>query len=292
MQLSKPLFWLLTALWFAAGAWWYSKSECSSCNAPSVGTTTEKISLPGFSVADGNWNLSSANNLRFGKSGNIPVLGNDISLLIDSLALYAKMNPTKKITVTGHYTAEEKNGTSFENLGLARADELKKILISRGITDKNILTDSKLDDSLTYSPADTLVGGITMAINNEAAAAPVATKPVEDLFEPRNVYFNTGKNSLNVDADLKNYLEKANKYLQSHTDKKLMVTGHTDNVGDAAKNMELSANRAAFVKEALTKEGIAGTRIESTGKGPAEPIADNNTAEGKAKNRRVSIQIQ
>ncbi len=290
MQLSKPLFWLLTVLWFAAGAWWYSTSECSSCastkEAPPSVSVQKK--LPTFSVTDGNWNLSSSNNLRFGKSENVPVLDADIAKLIDSLALYAKKNPSKTITVTGHYTADEKNGTNFANLGMARAEEIKKILISKGIADKNILTNAKLDDTLSFSPADTLVGGITMLINDNA----ITDKPLEDLFEPRNVYFNTGKNSLNINADLKNYLEKANKYLQTHTDKKLMVIGHTDNVGDANKNMELSANRAAFVKEALAKEGTPSSRIESAGKGQTAPIADNNTAEGKAKNRRVSIQIQ
>jgi OmpA-OmpF porin, OOP family len=285
MRLTKPLFWLVTLIWFALSIWWYSRSNCSNCNSPSVAqveTPTTSLNLPGFSVSDGNWNVQSANNLRFGKSGNTPVLGADITTLMDSLVVYAKANPTKKITVTGHYDPDEKNKTLFDNLGLARADAIKKILISKGINASNILTDSRLDAVLSFSPADTLVGGITIAIS---------TKPM-GLFDPRTVYFNTGKNTLNVDAELKDYLAKAAAYLKEHTDKKLMVTGHTDNVGDPARNVTLSANRAAFVKDELVKQGMIDASIETEGKGMADPIADNNTADGKAKNRRVTIQLK
>jgi OmpA-OmpF porin, OOP family len=285
MRLTKPLLWLLTLLWFALGIWWYSSSNCTNCVTETITNTASN--LPGFSVSDGNWNLQSSNNLRFGKSGNTPILGADITSLMDSLVLYAKANPSKKIIVTGHYTTDEKNGTAFDNLGFARADALKQILVSKGINATNIITESRLDAVLNFSPADTLVGGISMAFANEQ----IPTKPM-GLFDPRTVYFNTGKNTLNVDAELKDYLAKATKYLKENTDKKLMVTGHTDNVGDPAKNVTLSANRAAFVKSELVKQGMEEASIETEGKGMADPIADNNTAKGKAKNRRVTIQLK
>jgi OmpA-OmpF porin, OOP family len=288
MRLSKPLFWLLTLLWFAAGIWWYSTSICTTC-ATTPAANVANTNLPGFAVADSSWNLSTADNLRFGKSANAPVLGTVMPSILDSLSVYAKNHPNKTITVTGHYTADEKNATTFQNLGLARADELKKLLIAKGVNEKNIFTESKMDDVLTFNPADTLVGGITMVINS--ANTPVAAVK-EDLFQPRTIYFNTSQSTLKVDAALKDYLQKANAYLQTHPDKKLIVTGHTDNVGKPEVNVELSAGRAAFVKAQLTKQGIANDRMQSSGKGMTEPIADNNTADGKAKNRRVTIQLQ
>jgi OmpA-OmpF porin, OOP family len=298
MRLTKPLLWLITLLWFALGIWWYSSSSCASCAAgatASTETSSDVSNLPGFSVSDGAWNISSRNNLRFGKSGFSPVLGSDISTLMDSLVFYGKANPNKKITVTGYYNATETNTSTFENLGLARAEELKKVLVSKGLKATNIYAESKKDESLIYSPADTLVGGISMMIMDTVPlqAKPVVKAPVkEDLFAPRTVYFNTGENTLNVDADLKDYLEKANQYLKTHSSKTLLVTGHTDNVGDPERNVTLSANRAIFVKTELTKQGIAAASISTQGKGMAEPIADNNTKEGKAKNRRVTIQIK
>jgi OmpA-OmpF porin, OOP family len=290
MRLSKPLFWLITLLWFVAGTWWYgSCSKCSTCADAALPTPPAVAqTFPGFAVADSGWNLSTADNLRFGKSGSVPVLGTDIYKTLDSLSVYAKEHPNKTITVTGHYKADEANSSSFENLGLARADEMKKWLVSKGVSENNITTQSRLDDGLVFNAADTLIGGISMVINNGAAPAPLK----EDLFAPRTVYFNTGKNTLNVDAELKNYLQQANTYLQSHPDKKLLVTGYTDNVGDPDKNKQLSAGRAAFVKSELVKQGLTNERMESSGKGMAEPAADNTTAEGRAKNRRVTIQLQ
>ncbi len=72
---------------------------------------------------------------------------------------------------------------------------------------------------------------------------------------------------------------------------KLLIDGHTDNVGSAASNMKLSASRANAVKLYLTDRGIDASRITATGYGLTKPIADNKTAEGRQKNRRVEFTI-
>lgn len=70
---------------------------------------------------------------------------------------------------------------------------------------------------------------------------------------------------------------------------KVGVYGHTDNVGNPASNQALSEERARAVKNYLESKGIAAKRIEAKGYGQTQPIADNNTAAGKAQNRRVQI---
>jgi OmpA-OmpF porin, OOP family len=70
---------------------------------------------------------------------------------------------------------------------------------------------------------------------------------------------------------------------------KISIEGHTDNVGNAAANKTLSANRAKAVMDALVTKGIDKTRMSYTGWGQEKPVADNNTEEGKTKNRRVEI---
>lgn len=67
------------------------------------------------------------------------------------------------------------------------------------------------------------------------------------------------------------------------------VVGHTDNVGSDAVNNPLSVNRAAATRDYLVSRGVASNRIAIDGRGAREPIADNATAAGKAKNRRVEI---
>lgn len=72
----------------------------------------------------------------------------------------------------------------------------------------------------------------------------------------------------------------------------LVIEGYTDSVGSAKYNKQLSQKRANSVRRALMKEGIAGDRISSYGLGEENPIADNNTEEGRAKNRRVVVEIK
>ena len=70
---------------------------------------------------------------------------------------------------------------------------------------------------------------------------------------------------------------------------KVGVYGHTDNTGNADANQTLSNERANSVKNYLISKGLPENRIESKGFGQTQPIADNNTFAGKAKNRRVQI---
>ncbi|MDD3609634.1 MAG: OmpA family protein [Halothiobacillaceae bacterium] len=72
---------------------------------------------------------------------------------------------------------------------------------------------------------------------------------------------------------------------------KILVVGHTDSIGTEAYNQKLSERRAATVKKYLTEGGIDGSKIEAMGKGESDPIADNKTKEGRAKNRRVDVSV-
>lgn len=67
------------------------------------------------------------------------------------------------------------------------------------------------------------------------------------------------------------------------------VEGHTDSVGSANYNTSLSERRANSVKQYLTERGVPSERLESSGLGEARPVADNQTAEGRQRNRRVEI---
>lgn len=87
------------------------------------------------------------------------------------------------------------------------------------------------------------------------------------------------------EATLKNVLQ----LLQSDAALRLEIGGHTDDSGNADHNAKLSNDRAASVKSWLIAHGIGAARLESHGYGAAKPVADNHTAEGKAKNRRVEL---
>ena len=71
----------------------------------------------------------------------------------------------------------------------------------------------------------------------------------------------------------------------------IIAVGHTDSVGTDAYNQKLSMRRSAAVKAFLVNAGIDRTRIYTEGKGEKQPVADNSTDEGRAKNRRVEIEV-
>ena len=69
----------------------------------------------------------------------------------------------------------------------------------------------------------------------------------------------------------------------------ILVVGHTDRIGSDSYNQKLSERRAAAVKSYLVSKGIEANRVYTEGKGEKQPVADNKTSEGRAKNRRVEI---
>ena len=81
-------------------------------------------------------------------------------------------------------------------------------------------------------------------------------------------------------------------FLKENSDKRVDLEGHTDSIGTEQYNQGLSERRAASVKDYLTKRDVDAGRITTRGFGETKPIADNKTAEGRSKNRRVEIKVR
>lgn len=87
--------------------------------------------------------------------------------------------------------------------------------------------------------------------------------------------------------EIKEFVE----FLQENDDYMVIIYGHTDSTGSEILNKELSQNRANSVQKALERYGVQSIRLTAIGKGALDPIADNTSEAGRAKNRRIEVDI-
>lgn len=104
---------------------------------------------------------------------------------------------------------------------------------------------------------------------------------------PSDISFATGR--AEIQPNMRPVLDRLATTMTQHPETTLNIVGHTDSSGSDAINNPLSVNRAAATRDYLVTRGVASQRIAIDGRGSREPVADNATADGRAKNRRVEI---
>jgi len=144
-----------------------------------------------------------------------------------------------------------------------------------------------------WTPA-TAVAGCDGAITAPAAAAtpaaPVAQKPAAaKVTYAADAFFDFDKSVLKPAGKAK--LDDLVSKVKGINLEVIIAVGHTDSIGTDAYNQKLSIRRAESVKAYLVSKGIEKNRIYTEGKGEKQPVADNKTKEGRAKNRRVEIEV-
>jgi OmpA-OmpF porin, OOP family len=151
----------------------------------------------------------------------------------------------------------------------------------------------------TDSTAVTQTAPDSTALNADTASLPQSTEEklasqekYESVFDPIIVYCNYGKTDYIRTAENNKFVSEALAYLAEHKDKKLLATGHADNVGAEDLNMRLSLKRAEGVKSELVKAGIPADQIVTEAKGETMPKETNDTPEGRKANRRVELVVQ
>ena len=125
------------------------------------------------------------------------------------------------------------------------------------------------------------------------APAPAAVVPAAPVSEKvtfaADAFFDTAKHVLKPEAKAK--LDDLVSKTQGVNLEVIIAVGHTDSVGSDAYNQKLSIRRSESVKAYLVSKGVEKNRVYTEGKGEKQPVADNKTAEGRAKNRRTEIEV-
>ncbi|TSA13398.1 MAG: OmpA family protein [Betaproteobacteria bacterium] len=151
------------------------------------------------------------------------------------------------------------------------------------------------DPDLVPKPAPAPAAPAPKAAPPAPAPAPApAPKPApapvkEKVTMAADAHFDFDKSALKPEGKAK--LDDLVGKLKAVNLEVVIAIGHTDSIGSNAYNQKLSLRRAASVKAYLVSKGIEANRIYTEGKGETQPVADNKTKEGRAKNRRVEIEV-
>jgi OOP family OmpA-OmpF porin len=139
-----------------------------------------------------------------------------------------------------------------------------------------------------WTPATGIPGcdGVPVA---QAPKAPAPTPMAAKVVFNADTFFDFDKSTLKPEG--RQLLDQVAQQAQGVDLETIIAVGHTDSIGTEKYNQALSERRAASVKTYLVSKGIPADRVYTEGKGESQPIASNKTAEGRAKNRRVEIEI-
>jgi len=241
------------------------------------------------------FNTSAEDNLIFPISSYeyINPVATDVTASFQKTSDYLKANPKRSIKITGLYTDQETNSSVLPSLGMARANKIKGMLTSMGVPSKQIDIDARMENTLAFVNEET-IGGATYAFFDGAESGDKLADVEKRLrAKPIVLYFQTGSETLTLSSEQRNQFADLIYYLDNKEGGRLNAIGHTDDRGAEKINRRLSRKRAEFVRDYISKNGgINQNLVSATGQGPDQPIADNGTKGGRAKNRRVEITIK
>ncbi len=281
----KSLIWFLLFAFLAALIHLYFiQKKCGICGDTNF-NQSEHSQLADFVISDIDGNVIFKFPKEFiinSKDGKVEI-PSELNSLRDSVFSFFNKNQNKELVITGKYLSSE-----GEPRGMDRANFLKNFLVQFGINADKIEPKAVLSD-FSYDTNNKYQGGIGMIFQNISEAAQ---KIIEKHIAEKTLYSNFGAADFKPDNTLVSYTLELKNYLVTQTGKSVLVTGHTDNVGDEVTNKNLGSIRAQKVIEYLVSQGIDENMITSDSKGETEPIADNATEEGRAQNRRITISVK
>ena len=253
--------------------WYYWQSSKTCCSdtieKEEVTKITEKVVAPVAKAVTGpllfNWSD--------GKTVTDNTWTNKKQAVLDDL------KEGQKLEITGQYRSDEVNGSSFENVGVARAHETRK-LFSDLPDDRFILLGKLVDDKVDK----------TGLFASATFANRTVNKSIKETADGTQIYFPFNSTNKLNDSTVERYLDDVAERVKA-SGERIRLTGHTDEIGSSESNVSLGQKRSDIVKRYLMSKGVASAKITAQSAGETKPIASNSSSDGRAKNRRTELQI-
>lgn len=215
--------------------------------------------------------------LLFSFNSITPIIGEGWTALRDSVAHFA--TDSTMLTIVGWYCTNT-SPQEDESIAKQRAQEVQKLFPE--VDNDYIMLSSKpvtCKDGRPEINEEAITFGVTKIESN-----------VKHVDDKTMIYFPYNSTKEIDDQEVRSYLDDvAERVIKSG--EKISLTGHTDNTGSAEYNMKLGQQRADVIKAYLVSKGVAASQVTAISKGQNDPIADNNTDSGRAKNRRTELYI-
>lgn len=172
--------------------------------------------------------------------------------------------------------------------------ELKKITqgqlrISGNVVELMGSVANEAERQTVVSDMVTALANPTYTVRNGLRVGSPGQEQLDAALANRIIEFQLGNAELTESG--RRLLDELLPVLQQFSGRRFEVVGHTDSDGTRAANIALSQARANAVRDYLVRAGIPGDRIVTSGFGPDKPVADNETAEGRARNRRIEFRV-
>ncbi|AUC16571.1 hypothetical protein BTO06_16075 [Tenacibaculum sp. SZ-18] len=305
--MTKKLMYLLGILITILVGTYFNWKLCCNNNVIQESSSSElindnqrKIKSPtfhAFTIKEDNdtFSLSNADNFKF-KSSSYKIVSpvpSGLDLELEKLKTYVNSISNKGLSITGYYTENESNESAYPNLGFARAISIKNYLTSKGIPSNVMKMSGKLKETMIPDSLNVFHGPVDFVFTELKDKSEELNKLGNYIKEhPVVLYFKTGVTYINLSTEERRQMADIAKYLNQVESAQCIVTGHTDNTGDVTTNLGIGQERANSAKRYLIQNGIPENKITAISKGKSEPVADNSTEKGKAKNRRIVITIK
>jgi len=214
-----------------------------------------------------------------------------------SFDLYDKVKPERVLFIRGDI--KDSKGILVDSVSLElkniTTNETTKISVNGGKYVSALTLEDSDDVLITFNKDGYAFNSHYISSTDESFSGPakmdVEINKLESgkTFELNNIYFAT--DSFNINKVTKSILTEFSNYLKENSHLKLLISGHTDDVGNKEDNLILSTNRARSVYNFLVESGVDESRLSYKGFGEDRPIYDNSTRKGRAKNRRTECTI-